>query len=158
MDLIAILLTLLVGVPVAIATNLATPHVGRWLERLSARRLARQTQKARDERGRALYWLDHPDEFTQHILLMVMRTLFHLGFLSGIILAALIPAPWRVPITAETQETVRPWIALMVNVLMFVVLTRVAVNFLRVVREAIDVSVLRIEGVTPMRREGDPRR
>lgn len=75
---------LLLSIPIAIATNLATPRIQKWLEVSSKKRAVEKTKDLQEEYQRILVYVNNPDEFTSYLLFVVIRTTL-IGSVVGII-------------------------------------------------------------------------
>ena len=77
---------LLVSIPIAIATNLVTPKIQRWLDRNNKRKALEKTKNLLAEFNEVEIYRNNPHEFTQYLIYVGIKITF-IGSLVGIIVA-----------------------------------------------------------------------
>ena len=77
---------LLLSIPMAIAANLVTPKIQRWLETSSKRRAIEKTNDLQAEYQRISDYVNNPHEFTSYLLFVIIRTTL-IGSVVGIIVS-----------------------------------------------------------------------
>ena len=90
MEPVGIVVTILLGLPIAVAANLLSPAAGRALGRISAARLAKNTEKAARARARTEFYISNPDQLTHRLLLDMVGTASLSAALVGLVFAMIL--------------------------------------------------------------------